>query len=429
MPLIMKVPLLFEGEDPSAIVSFEMEQMIMPRLSGQHVPQFIAAGDFSVQPYIVMEYLQGPTLLKRLKDLPLDYHEVASIAARVATAIDDIHRQNVIHLDVKPSNILFRPGGIAVLIDYGLAHHSQLPDLMDEEFRLPYGTAPYMAPEQVLGIRHDPRSDIFALGVLIYFLSTGVRPFGDPQSLKRLKKRLWQAPTPPRKLRPDYPPWLQEIVLHCLEVDPAMRYPTAAQVAFDLQNPGQVELTERSARTETSSFWLDLKNRFSQATADQLRRNAALSQVAGAPIIMVAIDLGESSDVLSQAIRLNVERILLTAPQARIACVNVLKQSRLSIDRTLDENGHNKHVKRLVQLKYWATPLQLPEHKMTYHVLEAIDPAEALLDYAQSNRVDHIVMGARTNSTQRKFLGSVSAAVASQAPCTVTVVRPRASIS
>ncbi len=107
------------------------------------------------------------------------------------------------HLDVKPSNIMFRPTGEAVLIDYGLAHHRALPDLMQEEFRLPYGTAPYMAPEQVLGIRSDQRSDLFALGALMYFFATGTRPFGDPQKLKGLKRRLWKDPVPPRKLNPD----------------------------------------------------------------------------------------------------------------------------------------------------------------------------------------------------------------------------------
>lgn len=427
-PLVMKVPLLFEGEDPSAIVSFEMEQMIMPRLSGPHVPKFIAAGDFTVQPYIVMEYLEGQPLLKRLKEVPLPYDEVVRIATRVATALDDIHRQNVIHLDVKPSNIMFRPTGEAVLIDFGLAHHTQLPDLMDEEFRLPYGTAPYMAPEQILGTRRDPRSDIFALGVLIYFLSTGVRPFGDPQTLKGLKKRLWKAPVPPRKLRPDYPAWLQEIVLHCLEVDPAARYPTAAQVGLDLQDPAQVTLTARAERIEAPSFWQALKGKFNQNTIDRLQRTALTDQVAGAPIILVAIDLAEASDALSRALRINVNRLLSAAPHARVACINILKQSRLTIDRTLDESGHNKHVSRLVSLKHWAEPLQLPAEKLTYHVLEAMDPAEALLDYARSNHVDHILMGARANTTQRKFLGSVSAAVASRAPCTVTVVRPRAPI-
>src|SRR5262249_40719666 len=79
LPLLMKVPILREGGDPAAIVSFEMEQMIMARLSGVHVPKFIAAGDFAVYPYIVMEWLEGHSLLRRLNELPLPYEEVAGI--------------------------------------------------------------------------------------------------------------------------------------------------------------------------------------------------------------------------------------------------------------------------------------------------------------------------------------------------------------
>ncbi len=207
IPLLMKVPLLTEGEDPAAIVSFEVEQMIMPRLTGPHAPKFIAAGDFSKQPYLVFERIAGETLSVRLPDLPLSAAEVAALGVTVATALHALHSQNVIHLDIKPSNIIIRePGDEAVLIDYGLSHHDQLPDLMAEEFRLPYGTAPYMAPEQVCGIRTEPRSDLFALGVLMYYFATGKRPFGDPQSLKGLKKRVWSDPAPPRQLKPDLPP-------------------------------------------------------------------------------------------------------------------------------------------------------------------------------------------------------------------------------
>ncbi len=249
-PLLMKVPVLGEGQDPAAIVSFEMEQMIMPRIGGPHVPQFVAAGDFSVHPYIVMERVPGKSLLPRLQDLPLSYEEVADIGWKIATALDDIHRQHVIHLDVKPSNIIVRPTGEAVLVDFGLSHHLQLPDLMQEEFRLPYGTAPYMAPEQLMGARHDPRTDQFALGVLLYFFSTGVRPFGESERLGVMKKRLWQDPKPPRCLREDYPLWLQEIVLRCLEVEPAWRYPSAAQLAFELSHHDQIKLTARSERLQ-----------------------------------------------------------------------------------------------------------------------------------------------------------------------------------
>src|ERR1017187_10476263 len=183
MPLLMKVPRIGEGADPAAIVSFEMEQMILPRLTGVHVPKFVAAGDFAAQPYIVMEAIPGQTLLPRLPELPLPDAEVAKIGAKIAMALDDLHRQHVVHLDIKPSNIMFRPTGEAVLLDYGLSHHFRLPDLMQEEFRLPFGTAPYMSPEQLRGIRNDPRSDLFALGVLLYFFTTGVRPFGESETL------------------------------------------------------------------------------------------------------------------------------------------------------------------------------------------------------------------------------------------------------
>src|SRR5687768_13232181 len=200
MPLLMKAPILLEGEDPANIVSFEMEQMIMPRLSGPHAPKFVAAADFGVQPYIVMELIEAPSLLPRVADVPLPYDEVSEIGVKIAAALEDIHRQHVIHLDVKPSNIIIRPEGPAALIDFGLSHHDQLPDLMEEEFRVPYGTGPYMAPEQLLGVRRDPRSDLFALGVLLYFFSTGKRPFGESETMRGMRRRLWRDPHPPRAL-------------------------------------------------------------------------------------------------------------------------------------------------------------------------------------------------------------------------------------
>jgi eukaryotic-like serine/threonine-protein kinase len=150
-PLLMKIPRVSEGEDPAAIVSFEMEQMILPKLKGIHVPHCYATGDFAHQAYVVIERIPGATLYSRLSDLPLPYEEARDIALKIATALSDLHRQNVIHHDIKPSSILFRPSGEAVLIDFGLSHHNQLPDLLQEEFRVPYGTAPYMAPERLLG--------------------------------------------------------------------------------------------------------------------------------------------------------------------------------------------------------------------------------------------------------------------------------------
>jgi nucleotide-binding universal stress UspA family protein len=111
-------------------------------------------------------------------------------------------------------------------------------------------------------------------------------------------------------------------------------------------------------------------------------------------------------------------------PSARLACLNVLRLGRITIDRTLDEQGNNKHIDRMVALRHWAQPLQLDESRLTVHVLEAIDPAAAILEFTRVNHVDHIVIGARQNSMLRTLLGSVSAKVAAEAACTVTVVRP-----
>jgi serine/threonine protein kinase len=427
MPMLMKVPYLGEGADPAAIVSFEMEQVILPRIIGAHVPKVIAVGDFAVQPYIVMERLAGATLLTRLKELPLPYAEVAEIGAKVAMALDDLHRQHVVHLDIKPSNIMLRPSGEAVLLDYGLSHHDQLPDLMQEEFRVPFGTAPYMSPEQLRGIRSDPRSDLFALGVLLYFFSTGVRPFGEAETLGGMRRRLWRDPMPPRGLKPDYPPWLQEIVLRCLEIEPAWRYPTAAQLAFDLSHHDEVKLTARSERLRRDPWKTALRRRFNRDLTRPHSKRALAAQLASAPIVVAAVDVAEGSSPLNEALRVTAARMLATLPGARLACVNVLKQGRLTLDSTLDAQGQNKRIERLVALRHWAEPLKLDERGLTVHVLEAVDPAAALLEFVRANQVDHILIGARQNSIMRTLLGSVSAKVAAEAPCTVTVVRaPRA---
>ncbi|MBE9604596.1 protein kinase [Acetobacteraceae bacterium H6797] len=424
-PLLMKVPLLFEGEDPAAIVSFEMEQMILPRLSGQHVPRFIASGDFAVQPYLVMERIPGSSLLPKLQELPRPFEEVAHLGAAIATALADLHRQHVVHLDVKPSNILFRENGEAVLVDFGLSRHEQLPDLMEEEFRLPYGTAPYMAPEQVMGIRSEPRSDLFALGALLYFFTTGTRPFGDPQRMSGLKRRLWQDPAPPRALRPDCPPWLQEIILRCLEVDPERRHPTAAQLAFDLLNPESVTLTVRAGKLKRDGWAQTARRRFNPEAQVAFRRRGISQQLESAPIIAVAVDLDPRSQALNEALLESVRRLLPTMPGARLAFLNVLKQNRLAIDSDLDEQGRNKHLQRLVELRAFGAPLGLPDHRLTCHVLEAVNPASALLEFIRQNPVDHVVIGARADALRRRLLGSVSSAVAGEAPCSVTIIRPR----
>ena len=422
-PIVMKVPTILDGDDATIIVGFEMEMMILPRLSGVHVPKCFAVGDFAKQPYVVLEYVQGYSVFALIEKAPLPTEEVVSLGVKIATALVDLHRQNVLHLDIKPSNIMMRESGEAALIDFGLSRHLFLPDLLEEEFRVPMGTGPYIAPEQILKNRTDPRSDIYSLGVLLYYLATNVRPFGIPQAQSQLKKRLWRAPVPPRKIVPDLPPWLQEIILHCLEVDPEKRYSSAAQLAFDLANPMQVPLTERAHKLTGDSYVTGLKRWFHSLGHEQAPAQPRAVQQNLAPIIMVAVDLSDGMESLGEELRVNVKRVLATMPGVRIACVNVLKLNRLTINYTLDDEGRNIHVQRLVELKEWARPLGLAQERITFHVLEHMDPAVALIEYARSNHVDQVLIGARASSSFRRFLGSVSSQVVAESSCTVTVVR------
>ncbi|MBY0570542.1 MAG: protein kinase [Burkholderiaceae bacterium] len=421
-PLIMKVPLLYSSDDPTAIVAFEVEQMIMPKLKGVHVPRFFGSGDFDAQPYIVMEQIAGESLRSRFAQAPLPISEVVTIGIKVANALQDLHRQNVIHLDIKPSNIMFRDG-VAVLIDFGLSRHDRLPDLLDEEFRLPMGTGPYISPEQVLGVRNEPRSDLFSLGVLLYHLATGERPFGHPTSVSGLKKRLYRDPIPPRSLRADIPAWLQEIILRCLEVEPAARFDTASQLAFLLQYPEQLTLTGRAEKAQQDGYLSVIKRRLKASGIEPVLQHSISEQLAKAPIIVAALDLTRGSEALAENLRNITRRMLQTEPGARLACLTIRKTSRIGMDDSLIKQGENIHVKQLVDLKHWARPLNISADKITFHVIEAPDPAGAIIEYAHNNDVDHIIIGSRGTSALRRYLGSVSAQVVAEAACTVTVVK------
>ena len=424
VPMVMKVPTILDGYDAPTIVGFEVEQMILPRLTGAHVPRVVAVGDFSVMPYLVTERIAGDSLLALFRTAPRPVDEVVEVAAALVRAVHDLHRQHVVHLDLKPANFLRRPTGEMVCIDFGLSRHDELPDLLAEEFQSPMGTFPYIAPEQYLRQRDDLRSDIFALGAMTYELATGTKPFGEPERLKQVRPRLWRDPVPPRALNADIPEWLQEVILRALEVDPALRYQSAAQMLFDLQHPAQVVLTDRARKLARDSFgtvfrrWRRMRRVRGFAAPPSL-----MAQIDKAPILMVAVDLSPEMEGLAARLLQSVQRMLVIQPDARVACVNVIKTHRIGLDQALDGAGNNIHVSRLVALKSWAAGLGLEEGRVTYSILEHSEPGSALIDYATHNQVDHILMGARGASTARRYLGSVSSQVVAQAPCSVTVIR------
>ena len=413
LPLVMKIPLLGAGERSANVVSFEQCRTVLGALAqSTHHPTLVAYGDVETTPYLVMEHVEGTRLDAWTKRAPLPAQEVARLGHSLALALHDIHRQDVIHLDLKPTNILYRGDGTATLIDFGLSCHRHLPDLLAAEFHTPVGNWIYMAPEQVVGQRSDPRSDLYALGALLYELVTAARPFGTPGTVSQLRRRLHAMPLPPRALVSGVPAWLQEIILRCLETDAAERYQSAAQVAFDLANPAQVAITERGERLARPGAMKRLAARLGARRFKPAPPPPPVNALTPRAVIAVAIAPGEAGEPVFEALRAAARRRLVPDGRCRVACITVVPPAATLADDT----PTGRHIKQLVSLRRWAKPLGLPEECVTYHVLESNEPVKALLDYAAVNEVEEILLGADTNAAQ----------VAAQATCTVTLVRPAA---
>lgn len=425
-PLLMKVPKLGFGSHPGCLVGFEVELMILGRLKGPHAPRLVASGNIDGAPWLVMERIAGGSLAEAAARAPLAPEEVARLTGAVAAAAHELHRQNVIHLDIKPANVLFREGVTAVLADFGLARHAELPDLVEEEFGLPAGTGAAISPEQLAGIRSDPRSDLFAIGVIAYQLATGRLPFGAPTTRGAMRRRLYLDPPPPRAHVPALPPWLQEVILRCLEIRPEARYATAAQLAHDLAHPEQIPLTARAARLHRAGP-LAVARRWLRTLREPARAAATpAAHLRRAPHVMVAIDLDDRREALAEAMRAALRRALSAEPDLRVTLCAVLPAQPYG-EESAPELEHGQQTAALIALRHWAATLDLPADKLRIHAMQGGDAAAALLEYAAAHHADRVIVGARGHSALRRYLGSVSARVVAEAGCTVTVVRPSVS--
>jgi len=143
---------------------------------------------------------------------------------KMARAVAELHRRRIVHLDLKLSNVMRTPDGEVRLIDFGLANHLDLPDLIYESFREPKGTPAYIAPEQFIGVRDEPRSDLFSVGVMLFELATGKLPYPDASSVLDVINRIKRKPVSLRHFNPELSRQLERIIEKCLHADPDGRF-------------------------------------------------------------------------------------------------------------------------------------------------------------------------------------------------------------
>jgi serine/threonine protein kinase len=413
-PSVIKLPHMKRGDPLANLIAFEVESMLLPALRGSHLPRFVASGGIDRQPYLVMERIHGESLQSRIDRGRVGQGEAATIAAAIADALHELHSQDAIHCDLKPDNVLLRPDGSVALIDFGLAHHARFPDLLTEESRFAAGSAPYVSPEQVRGVRSDPRSDLFSLGVVLYEMLTAKLPFGTPQSMAGLRDRLWREPVPPSLLVTGVEPWMQEIVLHCLEVDADSRYQSAAHIAFDLRNPAQVQLTERARRSGAPGTFAQLQRWWrSRDTRRNTLRPAGMTNAA--PVILAAVDTVHPEDERHPAIRSTIAQVLRLSRDFRLICLAVVPGG---------PSGERDALDHMARLRQWVEPFNLNNERLSLHVVESPSPAQSIVEFAERNHAALIVLGAPQPDKQAlAWWRSVASAVTANAPCSVHVVR------
>jgi serine/threonine-protein kinase len=172
------------------------------------------------------------------------------ITMGILDALDYIHKNGVVHRDLKPENIMLDPMDRVKLIDFGIASQAGAKRLTYAGFTQALGSPDYISPEQVKGKRGDARSDLYAVGVMLYEMLSGRTPFSGPSPLAVMNDRLINHPLPPREAEPTITPQLQEVIYRALEREPKNRYPSAHSFAHDLEHLDQVGVAQRSELTD-----------------------------------------------------------------------------------------------------------------------------------------------------------------------------------
>lgn len=222
--------------DPASRARFRREARTMAFIRHENIARIFDLWEDQNSSWAVMEYVPGKSLKSILIERDhLRLEEVASILHQVASALDEIHKRGMVHLDVKPHNLIQTPDGVIKLIDFGLAQRSDQPQEMIGG--IAFGTAAYLSPEQASGQAVGPASDIYSLGCVVFELLTGDPPFahlgGPDVSNQVIRAHVDQEPLPPSQARPDLsiPPWVDELVLWSLAKDPEERFSDAITFA------------------------------------------------------------------------------------------------------------------------------------------------------------------------------------------------------
>jgi TolB-like protein len=252
------------AEDRQALERFQREARAASALNNPHICTIHDLGEHEGQPFLVMELLEGATLKERLVGKTFEAEELVDVALQLTDALEVAHQAGIVHRDIKPANIFLTDRGVAKILDFGLAKRvherasadSEMPTELDEDPSLTspgsaVGTVSYMSPEQVRGEAVDARTDLFSLGVVLYQMAAGGRPFSGGTSGVIFNEILSKEPPAASRSNPSLPPSLDQIIGKLLEKDRDLRYQSARELTADLKRLQRDSDSGRSATAVT----------------------------------------------------------------------------------------------------------------------------------------------------------------------------------
>jgi PAS domain S-box-containing protein len=222
------------ASDAERIARLEREAKVLASLNHPHIAALYGFEAVDSRPFLVMEFVEGDTLADRLAPGPLRVEEALRIGIQIAEALEAAHERGIVHRDLKPANVKITPEGEVKLLDFGVAKPATLPVTAISDLPTAVtisgavlGTVLYMSPEQLLGDGVDTRTDLFSLGIVLYEMATGQRPFTGTTTVAVLNDILNKEPTPPSQLNAAISPQLEGIIVKALEKDKERRYQSA----------------------------------------------------------------------------------------------------------------------------------------------------------------------------------------------------------
>jgi serine/threonine-protein kinase len=242
--------------NPEFVSRFQREEVIGVTLDHPSILAISRVDSEKSRPYIVMEYLEGQTLAAWLHtQSPLPESDAVRIASQICSGLDYLHRKGVVHRDLKPENIMLCKDGTIRILDFGIAKSEGVRRLTLTGYTASMGTPDYIAPEQVQGKRGDQRSDIYALGAMLYEMTTGAPPYDGDNLYVVMNARLTDDPEAPRIRNPNLSSEIEEIILHALERNPSERFHSAAAMKAELDDYRAISTRKRSKKLHLARLY------------------------------------------------------------------------------------------------------------------------------------------------------------------------------